>query len=234
MTTRLALIASALLFSACTQNAGPNDEGRHPLGKADASGSCTAADCGEQSANGNCFCDDECTFYGDCCSNKAAVCDGGVAQNCGGLAGLACGQGEYCQYDATAVCGAADQLGVCQPTPQACTFEFAEVCGCNDQTYSNSCFAAMAGTSVAYDGPCQTAAQNCGGFAGLQCDAGEYCKWEPSQTCGAADHLGTCEPMPEVCIQLFDPVCGCNGQTYSNACFAAAAGQSVASQGACN
>jgi hypothetical protein len=29
------------------------------------------------------------------------------------------------------------------------------------------------------------------------------------------------------------PVCGCNGKTYSNACIAKAAGVDVASQGSC-
>lgn len=38
---------------------------------------------------------------------------------------------------------------------------------------------------------------------------------------------------PCVCTLQYDPVCGVNGQTYSNACFAACAGVEVASLGEC-
>ena len=36
-----------------------------------------------------------------------------------------------------------------------------------------------------------------------------------------------------VCIQLYDPVCGCNDITYSNACIAESWGVNQFSQGAC-
>ncbi len=234
MRTRLVFLASTLLFSACTQSADPIDENRKPLGKADASGSCAMSDCDGQSLGGTCWCDTDCTFYGDCCSDKVAVCDAPSGQNCGGFAGLLCAQDEFCQYDAAAQCGAADQLGTCQPTPQACILLVAEVCGCDGVTYSNSCFAAQAGTSVVHDGACAPTAQTCGGLLGAACGAGEYCKWEPADICGAADQLGTCEVKPDACIAVFDPVCGCNDQTYSNSCVAANAGVSVAAPGPCN
>lgn len=52
---------------------------RHPLGKADAAGSCVADDaadfCGGQS-RGACWCDDLCSGYGDCCSDYQDVCFG--------------------------------------------------------------------------------------------------------------------------------------------------------------
>lgn len=62
---------------------------------------------------------------------------------------------------------------------------------------------------------------------GLACDSGEYCHYEPSATCGAADQMGTCRTAPDFCTEQFDPVCGCDDKTYPNACKANAAGISV-------
>lgn len=76
------------------------------------------------------------------------------------------------------------------------------------------------------------APSGCGGFAGLTCGADQFCNYEGT-TCGAADQLGTCETRPEVCTADYNPVCGCDGNTYSNACNANAAGVDVASEGAC-
>ena len=73
----------------------------------------------------------------------------------------------------------------------------------------------------------------CGGIAGLPCQVGLYCYYSPEARCGAADMSGTCRVVPEFCTEQYDPVCGCNDKTYSNACAAAAEGMSVGHTGAC-
>ena len=73
---------------------------------------------------------------------------------CGGLQGLACGTGQYCDYPAAAMCGAADQTGICRPRPEVCTEHYQPVCGCDGNTYSNACTAASQGVSVASQGEC--------------------------------------------------------------------------------
>ena len=76
-------------------------------------------------------------------------------------------------------------------------------------------------------------AKVCGGFAGLECDKGEWCDFPDGATCGMADQFGTCRKSPDVCPAIYLPVCGCDGTTYGNACEAAAAGFDVGHTGEC-
>lgn len=73
----------------------------------------------------------------------------------------------------------------------------------------------------------------CGGFAGFACDDGLFCKYEPEQSCGNGDQMGVCTEPPQACQFVHHPVCGCDGRTYSNACFAAANSVSVLHDGEC-
>jgi len=74
----------------------------------------------------------------------------------------------------------------------------------------------------------------CGGIAGFQCaNEADYCQMQPKQCIQIADAAGVCRQKPEICTQEYKPVCGCDGETYSNSCFAAINGVNVAYGGEC-
>ena len=72
--------------------------------------------------------------------------------------------------------------------------------------------------------------QFCGGIAGFQCDdANEFCDLE----CDIADAGGVCRQVPSACTREYDPVCGCNDETYSNDCERRRAGVGLRGEGEC-
>ena len=71
----------------------------------------------------------------------------------------------------------------------------------------------------------------CGGGAFFPCPRGMYCQMGPN--CGGLDQRGTCARQPAECPEESSPVCGCDKIRYESACYANAAGVSVAYEGEC-
>lgn len=86
--------------------------------------------------------------------------------------------------------------------------------------------------------PEQPSGRTCGGIAALECDAREFCNYETDaggQGCDGtiADAGGVCQAIPNACTTDYNPVCGCDKKSYSNACDAHSHEVSILHDGAC-
>jgi Kazal-type serine protease inhibitor domain len=77
------------------------------------------------------------------------------------------------------------------------------------------------------------AGASCGSRGLTPCKGMLFCDFKVPAQCGATDKPGSCQRRPTVCTMQFKPVCGCDGQTYSNDCVRRAAGAGKRADGAC-
>ncbi|KAL7541858.1 hypothetical protein ACHAXR_011295 [Thalassiosira sp. AJA248-18] len=71
--------------------------------------------------------------------------------------------------------------------------------------------------------------------AAKSCPTGSFCQLE-ELVCNnkSGVHSGVCQVRPDACIEIYQPVCGCDEKDYGNFCFAQVAGTSISRQGTCD
>lgn len=91
----------------------------------------------------------------------------------------------------------------------------------------------VGGTSSAGGASGAGGAQVCSALPLIACPAGQICDDDTPNRCGAGAELGHCIVLPGVCGTDYNPVCGCDGRTYSNDCTRQMARVQLDRAGAC-
>lgn len=167
-------------------------------------------------------CGDDSTPSSDAGRTDAGRSDGGSTRDSGGRdggggdAGSVDGGGTDAASDAATSDAGSDAGPItedagcvpppCPAPPPGCRYEMTEPCTC--------------GVLVCEGAPC----------GAVTCGPREYCDYTEPYAC-AGD--GVCMPRPEACLDIYRPVCGCDGRTHSNSCYAAGAGTDYAADGEC-
>jgi hypothetical protein len=121
---------------------------------------------------------------------------------CGGLKGLGCPDGWFCEFPGGTCFN--DDFGICQPIPTACTDQAAPVCGCDQRTYSNDCVRRLAGVPLLHTGRCPSSSFACGAKT---CRGDQICV---QGCCGVpfcTPPAPDCQDAPPACAG--HPTCAC-------------------------
>jgi hypothetical protein len=78
----------------------------------------------------------------------------GVGKMCGGIAGIKCDTGLFCD-PRPGLCGGADVDGKCVKPTKICIKIRKPVCGCDNKTYGNDCERIAAQVGKAHNGECK-------------------------------------------------------------------------------
>ncbi len=180
-------------------------------------------------------------------------CISGV-KYCGGTSNVTCPTGFTCLKDTDAVkstgkCMASSTITDPTTVPAACalcsTTESNPVCGIDGNTYATMCFSNCHNINVGYIGACIANTKYCGGLTSAICPSGYFCQYDYS---GVANSTGKCVTSSttdsttgtntissciNTCPSALNPVCGINGVTFGNSCYANCNSVSIGYVGNC-